>query len=276
MLKRTALAAAMALGAMHAQAAPITLEGGNTNVNVVERLVGSSISPFNQSITSNADPGPVSGVSRFSNGDAVGISSGVVLSTGNTGCVRGFTSLLSTNCTSPTSATSATGLGSFSEVSFSFDVAQAGTLKLAYVFASEEFGNALPNNDFARFLLVRDATPDVTVLDLVTSVSGVAASADFINNPTGALDTEYDGLTAVRDIVRVLDPGSYTLTLSIFDAGADPDTNRPFLNGDSALFIREASFTSSPTDPGTVPEPSTWGLAGFGLLAALAVRRRRH
>ena len=274
MFKKTLVASAFALAALHSNAA-ITLAEVPA-ATVVSTIIGSGIAAFEPNATWDAGTGR--GVAIFTEGVAsVGLNDGVVLTTGNTGCVR--TGNAATNCTNPTSG----AFGSTSSVSFKFNVAEAGTLSFAYVFASEEYENTNPNADFANFLLTGPSGLVDLASGMPTSVTSVNCSTNaskFIDNAGAKCadsgqtrDIEFDGLTTLITATAALTPGAYTFEFRISDAGggfAGRD-----LQGDSALFIQANSFTfTTPGDPIGIPEPASWALAGFGLLAA-AVRRRR-
>ena len=276
MFKKTVVAAALALAALHSSAA-ITLASTPSAADIVSTIVGSGITAFDPSATWDAGTGR--GVTTFTDGSAsVGFSDGVVLTTGNTGCVH--TGNASTSCTSPSSGF----LGSTSSVSFKFTVTETGTLSFGYVFASEEYENASPNNDFANFLL----TGPSGLVDLatgkptsVTSVSCSSNASQFIDNAGAKCadsgqtrDIEFDGLTTLLTATTVLTPGTYTFEFKISDAGAG--FGGPNLSGDSALFLQADSFIfTTPGGPDPVPEPATWALAALGLVAASATRRRK-
>jgi MYXO-CTERM domain-containing protein len=275
MFKKTVVATALALAALHSNAA-ITLAEVPSDT-VVSTIVGKGIAAFDPTATWNTGTGR--GVATFTDGaESVGFGDGVVLTTGNTDCVR--TGNVATNCTNPSSG----AFGSTSSVSFKFNVAAAGTLSFVYVFASEEYENTDPdpNPDFANFLL----TGPSGLVDLatgkptsVTSVNCSTNASQFIDNAGATCadsgqtrDIEFDGLTTLVTATAALTPGAYTFEFRISDAGED--FGGPNLQGDSALFIRANSFIfTTPGDPNGVPEPATWALAGLGLLASL--RRRR-
>jgi MYXO-CTERM domain-containing protein len=276
MFKKTVVAAAFGLVALQASAA-ITLASTPSNADVVSTIVGSGITAFAPTV--NWDAGTGRGVTTFTDGTAsVGFSDGVVLTTGNMGCVQ--TGNASGNCTSPSSGS----LGSKSSVSFSFTVTQGGTLSFAYVFASEEYENTNPNNDFANFLLTgASGTVDLAAgkSTSVTSVNCGSNASQFIDNAGAKCsdsgqtrDIEFDGITTVQTATAVLTPGTYTFEFKINDAGSG--FGGPNLSGDSALFLQAGSFIfTTPGGPDPVPEPATWALAALGLVAASATRRRR-
>jgi hypothetical protein len=276
MFKKSAVAAALAFASLHSSAA-ITLAATPSASDIVSTIVGSGITAFDPTATWDAGTGR--GVTTFADGAAsVGFGDGVVLTTGNTGCVH--TGNSNTNCTSPSSGS----LGSTSSVSFKFNVTQAGTLSFSYVFASEEYENASPNNDFANFFL----TGPLGLVDLATGLPTSVTSANcstnaskFIDNAgpkcadSGqARDIEFDGLTTLITATVALNPGTYTFEFKISDAGAG--LGGPNLSGDSALFLQADSFIfTTPGGPDPVPEPATWALVALGLVAASASRRRR-
>jgi hypothetical protein len=275
MFKKTVVATALALAALHSNAA-ITLAAAPSAADVVSTIVGSGIAAFDPTATWNAGTGR--GVTTFTDGAAsVGFSDGVVLTTGNTGCVR--TGNVATNCTNPSSG----AFGSTSSVSFKFNVAEAGTLSFVYVFASEEYDNTNPNPDLANFLLTGPSGSVDLATGMPTSVTSVSCSTNasqFIDNAGAKCadsgqtrDIEFDGLTTLVTATAALAAGAYTFEFKISDAGGG--FGGPNLQGDSALFIQANSFSfTTPGDPNGVPEPATLALAGLGLLAS-ALRRRR-
>jgi hypothetical protein len=274
MFKKTLVATALALVSLHSSAA-ITL-AEVPSATVVSTIVGSGIAAFDPTATWNAGTGR--GVATFTEGaPSVGFSDGVVLTTGNTDCVR--TGNVATNCTNPSSG----AFGSTSSVSFKFNVAEAGTLSFVYVFASEEYENTNPNPDFANFLLSGPSGLVDLATGMPTSVTSVSCStkeSQFIDNAGAKCadsgqtrDIEFDGLTTLITATAALTPGAYTFEFRISDAGED--FSGPNFEGDSALFIQANSFTfTTPGDPNGVPEPATWALAGLGLVASILRRRR--
>jgi len=278
MFKKTVVAAALACAALHSHAA-ITLAAAPSAADVVSTIVGSGITAFDPTASWNAGEGR--GVNTFSDGAAsVGFSDGVVMTTGNMGCVR--TGNINANCTSP-----ATGsLGSTSSVMFKFNVDKTGTLSFVYVFASDEYENAVRNNDAANFFLTGPGgTKDLAIggPSSTNAVNCIANASQFIDNAgakcagssAATRNIEFDGLTTLVTVTEVLEPGTYTFEFKISDAGTALGGGAN-LFGDSALFIQAESFTFiTPGDPGTVPEPANWALVGLGLIAASASRRRR-
>lgn len=276
MFKKTVVAAALAFAALHSSAA-ITLASTPSDADIVSTIVGSGITAFDPTVSWDAGTGR--GVTTFTGGTgSVGFSDGVVLTTGNTGCVN--VGNVAANCTSPSSGS----LGSKSSVSFKFTVTEAGTLSFAYVFASEEYENANPNNDLANFFLTGSSGTVDLATGKATSVSAVncnSKASQFIDNAgvkcgdSGQTrDIEFDGLTTVQTATAVLTPGTYTFEFKVSDAGSG--FGGPNLSGDSALFLQAGSFIfTTPGGPDPVPEPATWALAALGLVAASATRRRK-
>lgn len=286
MFKKTVVAAAFGLVALQASAALTTQQ--NTASALAAGLVNSSVvsltgSPITTGLTSSVagftDTNTASGLG-FSNvggtnADGVVLTTGI---TGPTGCVRSGPGNTSSDCTSPTVG----AMGTQSTLTFQFTTSTAGHLNFQYVFASEEYGpGAL--NDFATFSLKRvsdNAVLDVfgSALKSVAQANCTTNSSQFVGNNssdvacTGAgRDVEFDGLTTnqLATSTALLQTGVvYEFSFTIND---DSDSEI-----DSALFLLNGSFTvtGSNPNPDPVPEPASWALAGIGLLAATAARRR--
>ena len=280
MFKKTVVAAAFGLVALQASAALTTQQ--NTADVLAAGLVSGSVSLTGIPTATGVSTTSVSGFTDTNTASGLGFSgnvaNGVVLTTGDSGCVTSRVGDASSACTSPTIGDK----GMTSTLTFRFTTSIAGHLSFQYVFASEEYGQGALN-DFATFSLTR--VSDSAVLDTfgsalksVDQVNCTTNAAQFVGNNasevpcTGAnRDVEFDGLTTsqLATSSALLQTGVfYEISFSINDALDDQN--------DSALFLLNGSFKVTGGDPDPVPEPASWGLAGIGFLAAAATRRRAN
>lgn len=282
MFKKTVVAAAFGLVALQASAA-LTTQQISADA-LASGLVSGSVSVSGAPTTTGLLTGVV-GFTDTNTASGLGFTSagvsaqGVVLTTGESGCVRSGPGSTESGCTSPTTG----NMGDGSSFTFRFTSSAAGRLSFQYVFASEEYGSGALN-DFATFSLRRvtdNALLDTfdSALKSVDDVNCTTNAASFIGNNavdapcTGVgRDVEFDGLTTAQLATSsaLLQTGvEYEMTFAINDSVGD-------FEFDSALFLLNGSFTvtGGNPDPDPVPEPASWALAGLGLLAASAARRR--
>jgi hypothetical protein len=227
-------------------------------------LQGPGVTFTGATLTSN---GPEVGL--FSNGAAaLGIDSGIVLTTGGLGCVG--SSNTSTQCTGAS--------GSASSLALAF-TATSTDLFFNYVFASEEYNEFVNQgfNDTFSLLLNGPGFSNVNLAVLpggggvvsIDNVNNGSNSAFYRDNTVLGLPIQYDGLTTVltAQALGLTIGSSYTLTFGITDNG---DTVL-----DSAVFIQGGSVGVVTPPTGGVPEPGTWAmmLLGFGAIG-LAMRRK--
>lgn len=256
------LAVGLAALALAAPAHAVDTTASTDATALGDALEGPGISFTSATLTGN---GPQVGF--FSNGGAaLGINSGIVLTTGSLGCVG--SSNTSTQCTG--------GSGTFSQLELAF-TATSSDLFFNYVFASEEYNEFVNQgfNDTFSLVLNGMGFSNVNLAMLpgmggpvsINNVNNGSNSAFFRDNTVLGLPIEYDGLTTLLTAQALgLTVGqNYTLTFNISDQGDSVL--------DSAVFIQGGSVG---TVPPVIPEPGTWAMmiGGFGILGA-AMRRRR-
>jgi hypothetical protein len=256
---KLALAAFCAMGMGAANAVVVTNETNATAL--ANAIVGTGVTISNAVLTTDtAAPS-----ATFTGGAAsVGFESGIVLTTGTTGCVAG-----------PNNDAGCTGDGSSTSLRFDF-TSTTGELFFRYVFASEEFNEFVNSGFNDEFQLLLNGV-NIAVLPGgagVVSINNVncGANASFYRNNSGGgtdtcvnqnLDIQYDGLTTVLTASALLNAGVNTFEFLIFDRG---DSSL-----DSGVFIQAGSFTGV----NETPEPAGLALMGLGLAAAAAARRRK-
>jgi hypothetical protein len=205
----------------------------------------------------------------FSNGSAIGINQGVVLTTGALRCVG-----------NANTENGCTGNGTNSSLVLTFTL-DADSLFFNYVFGSEEYNEYVGSqfNDSFQLLLNGPGFSNVNLAQVpggggdvtINNVNSGSNSAYYNNNSPAVVPFELDGFTDVLTASAAgLTPGAtYTLSFNITDVG---DSNL-----DSAVFIQGGTVGTQPTPPGAVPEPATWAmmLLGFGAIGFAARRTRK-
>jgi hypothetical protein len=190
-------------------------------------------------------------------GSAIGIDSGILLTSGSVGNAVGpnTTSSASTSNGSPgdSQLNALSGGTTFDATTLSFDfTTTTGDLFFSYVFASEEYleyVNTGFNDVFGFFvdgvniaLLPGTGTPVS-----INNVNLGQNPASFIDNTSGVKNTQYDGLTTVLTAAALgLRAGTHSIKLAIADVG---DTVY-----DSGVFIKAGSFSSTAPPSSDVPE----------------------
>ena len=205
----------------------------------------------------------------FTNGSAIGIDHGVVLTTGLLGCVGN---------SNTTGDCEGGGAGSTLNLTFTLD---SDSLFFNYVFGSEEYNEYVGSNfnDAFQLLLNGPGFTDVNLAQIpggggpvsINNVNNGSNSVYFNDNSLGAYPFELDGFTDVltASATGLTAGATYTLSFIVGDVG---DTRY-----DSAVLIQGGTVGTTQTPPGAVPEPSTWAmmLLGFGAVGYTMRRRRK-
>lgn len=195
----------------------------------------------------------------FSGGaSAVGFDTGLVLTTGDLGCVPG-----------PNTSDSCSGQGTATSLKVSF-TSDTGNIFFNYVFASEEypeFVDSIYNDQFSLLLNGKNIAflPDQTTEVSINNVNH-KLNSNYYRANNGNIDIQYDGLTTVLTASASGLTGVNTFEFFITDIGDSA--------WDSAVFLEAGTFSAElPTD---VPEPASLALLGLGLAGLAASRRKRR
>jgi hypothetical protein len=248
--------------------------------NMAAAIGGTGITISNATYTgANAASG------YFTNGDVIGIKSGIVLTSGYASNLQGTTNtsdgITGDNNLGGSPALNALipGFTTYDATTLAFDFEFAGgaggNAYFNFVFGSDEYNewvNSSYNDVFGFFLDGTAVTNNVALIPGTStpiSIDNVnnGANPSFYNDndSNNAFAFEYDGFTDVFTIAMTnLSAGTHHLELSIADAGDSVL--------DSGVFIQGSSFGN--TNP--VPEPATMLLFGTGLAGLVGARLRRR
>jgi len=228
--------------------------------------------------------------------DPFGLSSGVVLSTGNVEEIPGFNTQDNffgdgADLSTPDTVTQNEDGSPFDVATLEINFEAADTVEslfFEYVFGSEEFLEFAGSefNDFfslelngSNLALLTDSEGEnniVEINNLAQSPTG-PFSDDYIDNPAGStVPTKLDGYTRPLTFEGQVVPGTNTLRIQIADVSDD------IL--DSAVFIKAGTLSTGNPDGGDnpgddpdvvgIPEPSM--LVGLLLLGGVSLGARRR
>jgi len=245
---------------------------GNANT-LAENILGTGISL----VGSATYTGAAGASGTFVNGGNIGISNGIILTSGSAVGAVGPNSSSSYTVNNGTSGSALLsslvgGQTTNDAARLSFDFTSlGGNLFFNYVFASEEYNEyagSSYNDVFAFFLDGQNIAllPGTSTPVTINNVNLGANQTYYRNNVSGSYDTQYDGLTTVLTASALgLTAGTHHIDIAIADV---MDSSY-----DSGVFIQGGSFSDiNPAAP--VPEPGTVVLLGAGL-AGLGFFRRR-
>ena len=230
-----------------------SLSEGLTVDDVAAVLTGPGATITNLKIT-----GSNVSIGTFEEGDAIGISSGVILSTGRISDAAGPNNSDAIGASIGGGGNDALDeivkpFKTFDATVLEFDVVTVSpTFAIRYVFASEEYTEYVGsefNDVFAFFVngtniaLAPGSIEPVTVNTINPSRNGGA----YRDNGAGGIDIEYDGFTTILTAVAILDPGR-TNHIRI----AIADTSDAIL--DSAVMIARGGVSGIPLPPSLIAD----------------------
>jgi len=265
------------------------LTSGLTGTNLVQDLLGSGVTASNISLTAYAGTvgddvkdGDSSSAGEFTGGTGIiGFASGVILSTGGVQNVVGpnSESLISQdNGTAGDAILNGSGFANaqtYDATILQFDfVPTTSTISFNYVFASDEYDEYVDsgfNDAFAFFVNgVNYAVVPGTVNTAVTinTINLSTHSAYYIDNTSGALNTEMDGLTTVLTVTAPVNPGVNNLiNMAIADGGDESGDSNVFIQANSFSAVSALSFSTQP--PATVAAGSPFSVGVTDLLGGV-------
>ena len=209
---------------------------------LAQSLVGSGVTISNVTYT-----GANVAAGTFSEGDGIiGFNDGVILSTGNIANVIGPNSTSSKSTSNGTDGdadlNNLSGKTTYDASILEFDFIPVDTqVTLKYVFSSEEYNEYVGSSFNDVFAILVNGLNYARVNGSqvgINTINSINNSNLYIDNSSGALNTQMDGLTKVLSIEAPVNPGQTNhLKLVIADA-----SDRIY---DSNVFIQAGSFPSS-------------------------------
>ena len=183
-------------------------------------------------------PGSVSGtlagsnaIGTFDNAADIGLTNGVLLTTGTV-----------FNAVGPNTSTSTTGPGALSSLSFDF-VAVSPGISWRYVFASEEYEEWVGSSFNDQFRLTLNGEnlaliPGTSSNVEINSVNQSFNSAFYRSNASAALNTQYDGLTTLLTASKgdLVVGNTYNVQFMVTDVGDSEYDSGVFIGANSVSF----------------------------------------
>ncbi|MGM0934611.1 MAG: choice-of-anchor L domain-containing protein [Bacteroidota bacterium] len=253
-----------------------------TAEDLVAKLVGSgSDAP---TISNVSFTGAMKAAGSFSGGDGIiGFDSGIILSSGDIQFVKGPNT--SPGITANNDLPGDPDLNALipdyltldaTVLEFDFECSNTEYITFEYVFSSDEYNewvNSDYNDVFAFFLngeniaLIPETNTPVAINTVncnnpYNPPSGTNCDL-YINNTTGAINTEMDGLTVVFTATGTLQPGLNHIKLAIADAGDRLLDSNVFIQGESFVCTDLETEVSIDVHPTSCPNPI--GLKNRGL-----------
>jgi hypothetical protein len=220
--------------------------------DVAQLLTGPGATISNVRITGGANA-----IGSFTEGQALGLVSGVILSTGNIAGAAGPNNAPDAGENvgqpgHPALDQIVEPFPTFDAVTLEFDVVTVSpTFAIRYVFASEEYREYVGsrfNDVFAFFInggniAIAPGTNDPVTVNTINHIQNAGAYRD---NENGAFETQFDGFTTVLTAVAIVEPNvSHHIRIAIADAS----------DGiyDSAVLIAQGGISGVPIAPLLVP-----------------------
>ena len=232
---------------------PISMADGVTVADLVAALAGPGATITNLTVSGS----PLS-IGRFEDGQAMGLSNGVILSSGKILDAKGPNSVGNKGesmgtAGSPTLDAIVDPFDTFDAAVIDFDVVTVSpTFAIKYVFASEEyleFVNSEFNDVFAftvdgqNIALVPRTNDPVTI----NTINPGRNSGLYLDNGAGDVDTQFDGYTGILTAIALVEPNvSHHIRIAIADAS---DTVL-----DSAVLIAQGGVSGIPVAPLVIPD----------------------
>jgi len=295
LLRTGFLAATVSLLGTLVYANPIVVTPTNNATTLANTLLsGSSGITIN---TATYTGGATASGTFTGGGDVVGIDSGIVLTSGAATFIVGPNNntafSVDNGAAGDADLSAIVSATTFNASTLNLNFTPAGNqIQFSYVFGSEEYNefvNSAFNDVFAffvngvNFALIPGTSTAVSINNVNNGFAGAGQLASgpckncafYVDNATGAKNTQLDGFTTVLTFIAPVNPNvPNTLKISV------ADTSDPVL--DSAVMIQGGSLQvcGGPGQPpcggqaGEAPEPASLVLLGTGL-AALYRRQRK-
>jgi len=214
---------------------------GLTPTALAQSLVGPGVSISNVTYTG----ANVAGGTFTGGGDVVGIESGVMLSSGNIANAIGPNNSgskgASNSASGDTDLNTFSGKTTYDAAVLNFDfVPNQSKLYMRYVFSSDEYNEYVGSNYNDVFAFLVNTVNFAKVNGSPVAINTVNLGSNplfYVDNTSGALNTQMDGLTKVLSLKAPVTPGQVNhMKLAIADAS-------DYIY-DSNVFIETGSFQS--------------------------------